>query len=48
MSDKIYIQKTQLKKADAIRINTAEDVPENLRSAIRVQEGGFFCRKRTW
>lgn len=38
MSDMIYIQKTQPKEADAIRINSEDDIPENLRSAIRIEQ----------
>ena len=47
MSDKIYIQKTELKRADAVRINSAEDIPEALRGAISVQKDGVHleCRE---
>ena len=41
MSDKIFIQKTELKKADAFRVNGPEDIPESLRDAIRVDKDGI-------
>lgn len=39
MSDQIYIQKKP-KKVDAVRIHTAEDIPEQLRDSISIDDEG--------